>query len=235
MGILKMDEEISIELVNSIASEELSSVVRDMGEVVIDAVLNEGLLRDIPVFNTISALHKVGMEIRQRLFTKKVIIFLRELSNIPIEEREKFVKKIEQNPKQKQEFGETLLMLIDRADSLQKPAILGRLLKHHILGNISYDDATRLSFIVDRVYISDLNFLLKFISGAQTNPDIAASLHSVGLLGFAGVNLPVDLASVFEISLNGGAITKNDARESVIYELNTYGQLLLKYGLSSEE
>lgn len=143
---------------------------------------------------------------------------MRELSDTSFEKRQKFVEGIERNPKQKREFGETLVLLIDRADSLQKPSILGRLLKHHILGNISYEDVTRLSFIVDRVYISDLNYLLMFTSGIQSNPNIAASLQSAGLLSFTGMD-----GGTFDEPFSGG----------VVYELNEYGKMLLQYGLNS--
>lgn len=140
-----LGEETSIELVNSIATDKLDSVVRDLGEVALDTALKEGVFRDIPFFNIIVALYHAGVEIRHQLFIRKVINFLLELSNTPFEKRQKFVEEIEKNPKQKREFGETLILLLDRADSLQKPSILGRLLKHHILGNISYEDVTRLS------------------------------------------------------------------------------------------
>jgi hypothetical protein len=51
-----MNEETSIELVNSIATDKLGSVGRDLSEVALDAALREGVFRDIPVFNTIVAL-----------------------------------------------------------------------------------------------------------------------------------------------------------------------------------
>ncbi|MCU0546196.1 MAG: hypothetical protein MUE44_29195 [Oscillatoriaceae cyanobacterium Prado104] len=213
-----MNEKTSIDLVNSIATDKLSSVARDLSEVALDAALKEGVFRDIPVFNTIVALYQAGVEIRQHLFIKKVINFLQQLSNTPFEKRQKFVEEIEQDPRKKREFGETLVLLIDRADSLQKPSILGRLLKHHILDNISYEDVTRLSFIVDRVYISDLNYLLEFKPGIQNNPNIAASLQSAGLLSFAGM----DGGTLNEL-FSGG----------VVYELNEYGKMLLRYGLDS--
>ncbi len=213
-----MSEETSIELVNSIATNQLGSVARDLGEVALDAALKEGVFRDIPVLNTIVALYQAGVEIRQQIFIKKVLNFLLELSNTPFEKRQKFVEEIEKNPKQKREFGETLILLLDRADSLQKPSILGRLLKHHILGNISYEDVTRLSFIIDRVYITDLNYLLNFMDGIQDNPNIAASLQSVGLLSFTGMD-----GGTFDDPFSGG----------VVYKLNDYGKTLLQYGLDS--
>lgn len=214
----EMDDETSIELFNSIATDKLGSVGRDLGEVALDTVLKEGVLRDIPVFNTIVALYQAGVEIHHHLFVRKIINFLRELSSTPLEKRQKFVEEIEKNPKQKRELGETLLLLIDRADSLQKPSILGKLLSNHILGNISYEDVTRLSYIVDRVYISDLSYLLKFESGVQRNSNIAASLQSVGLLSFSGID--------------GGNFDDEDSG-GVIYVLNEYGKILLEYGLDT--
>jgi hypothetical protein len=214
----EMDDETSIELFNSIATDKLGSVGRDLGEVALDTVLKEGVLRDIPVFNTIVALYQAGVEIHHHLFVRKIINFLRELSSIPLEKRWKFVEETEKNPKKKCELGETLLLLIDRADSLQKPSILGKLLSNHILGNISYEDVTRLSYIVDRVYISDLNYLLKFESGVQRNSNIAASLQSVGLLSFSGID--------------GGNFDNEDSG-GVIYVLNEYGKILLEYGLDT--
>ena len=214
----EMGDETGIELINSIATDKLGSVGRDLGEVALDTVLKEGVLRDIPVFNTIVALYQAGVEIHHHLFVRKIINFLRELSSIPLEKRRKFVEEIEQNPRQKRELGETLLLLIDRADSLQKPSILGELLRNHILGNISYEDVTRLSYIVDRVYISDLSYLLQFEPGVQRNSNIAASLQSVGLLSFSGID--------------GGTFDDEDSG-GVIYALNEYGKILLKYGLDT--
>jgi hypothetical protein len=208
-----------IELVKSIiASEHLSSIVRELTEVGADTMVKEGLLRDIPFVNFLHSSYQVGLALKQQLFTKKIQNFLEELSNVSYEERLKFVEWMDQNPKQEGEYGETLLLLIDRADSLKKPSILGRILKHYILENISYEDAMRLSFIVDRVYMSDLNYLTSFTSGIQSNPNIAASLQSAGLLIFAGM----DSGNLGE-PFSGG----------VFYELNEYGKMLLQYGLDS--
>lgn len=227
-----MDEDIAVDLINSIATDKFGSIGRDLGEVALDSLLKEGVLRDIPVLNTILALYQAGVEIHHQLFVRKIINFLKELSSVSPEKRQKFVKEIEE----KREFGETILLLIQRADSLQKPAILGRLLSHHILGNISRQFVTRLSFMVDRVYISDLNYLLNFKPGVQSDPDIAASLHSVGLLRFAGIDISTDPVAVFEAGLTDEITHSNDepGHESILYELNEYGQVLLKYGFVSQ-
>jgi len=122
------------------------------------------------------------------------------------------------NPKQKAVVGETLLLLIDREDSVEKSLIIARLLEHCSLGNISYENLMRLVFIVKRVYLSDLNYLTSFTWGIQSNPDIAASLQSAGLLNWDGM----DGGNLDEPSSGG-----------LIYKLNDYGDMLLQYGLDS--
>ncbi|MEZ2318157.1 MAG: hypothetical protein ACBR15_04015 [Microcoleus sp.] len=213
-----MNQKISIELVNSIASEHLGSTVRDFAEVGLDTILKEGVFRDVPFFNTVVSLCQASVEIRQQLFIKKILNFWKELPNTSLQERQKFVDWMDENPKQKRIFGETLLLLIDRADSLEKPSILGRLVDRCTLGDISYEDMMRLCFIVDRVYIPDLNYLTSFTFGIQSNPNIAASLERAGLLNLAGM----DGGNLGEPSSGG-----------FIYELNDYGKMLLQYGLDS--
>ena len=214
-----MNQETRIELFNSIGSEKISSLGRDLFEVGLDQIVNEGVLREIPVVNSLYNLGKATVAISQGLFIKKLIKFLGELSNVSYEKRQSFLEVIDKNPQKKRAFEETLLLLIERADSLEKPSILGRLLKHHILGNISYEDAMRLSDIVNRVYMSDLNYLTRFSSDLKSNPDLAASLQSAGLLKLA---LSMDFGYLGQPSPAG-----------IIYELNNYGDMLLKYGLDS--
>jgi len=215
---VKMNEEISVDLVNSIASEKIILAGSGTGELILDSLLENGTLKDIPVINSAFNLYKAGVEIRRNFLIKKIVNFLKELNEAPLDKRQKFIKEMDKKAGGKRLFGETILLLIDRAESLQKPLILGRLTKHLILGNISYEDTTRLSFIVDRAYVSDLNYLLNFEPGSQHNPDIASSLQSAGLLAFSGMS-----AGNFEKTSNGG----------VLYELNEYGKMLLKYGLDA--
>lgn len=214
-----MNKKTSIGLLDSITSEGIISLGSDLFELALDNNLNEGVLREIPVVKNLYNLGRATVAIYQRLLINKMINFLGELSNVSSEKRQSFVEDINKDPQKKRVCEETLLLLIDRADSLEKPSILGRILKHHILDNISYEDAMRLSFIVDRVYMSDLNYLTSFTSGIQSNPDIAASLQSAGLLKLA---LSMDFGYLGESSPAG-----------IIYELNDYGDMLLQYGLDS--
>ena len=76
-----------IELVKSIiASEHLSSIVRDVTEVVVDTtIVKEGVLRDIQGVNTFYNLCKIPGAIKQRQITNKIKEFLEDLSNLSYE------------------------------------------------------------------------------------------------------------------------------------------------------
>ena len=207
-----------MEIVNFMHSEHLGSTVRDFAEMVLDTLVKEGVLRDIPFFNTFYNLGKTRGTIKQQQFIKTIKKLLEELSNPSYEERRKVVEFMNQNPQHKAVFGETLLLLIDREDGVKKISIIVRLLEHCSLGNISYENLRRLVFIVKRVYMSDLNYLTSFTSGIQSNPDIAASLQSAGLLNWDGM----DGGNLDEPSSGG-----------LMYKLNDYGDMLLQYGLDS--
>jgi len=68
-------------------SEHLGSTLRDFAEMVLDPLVNEGVLRDLPFFNTFYNFHKTYGTIKQQQFTNTIKNFLKELSNLSYEER----------------------------------------------------------------------------------------------------------------------------------------------------
>lgn len=61
-----------MEIVNLLDSEHLGSILRDFAEVVLDSLVKEGLLRDIPGVNTLDNLRKTHGAITQQLITNKI-------------------------------------------------------------------------------------------------------------------------------------------------------------------
>ncbi len=214
-----MKESIDDKFLDSFRLENLSQIAEDLSEVALDSILEEGPLREIPIINSINAIWRTGYEIRHQMYIKKIVKFFEGLATTPLKDRVRFLEIINKNPNKKHEFSETILLLIERADHFEKPLIIGRIMKNHILGKISYEEAIRLAFIVDKVYLTDLSYLIRFQPGVQKEPDIAASLQSVGLLRFDG--------------LDGGNVSEDSG--GVIYGQSKYGQMLIKFGLETME
>ncbi len=106
---------------------------------------------------------------------------------------------------------------LDRIDDATKPIIVGHLMAAHVEGNLTYDEAIRLAAMVNRCYAPDLDYLINFKSGTQREMQaIADALFSTGLLRNCGLD-----GGTIDDALSGGTI----------YEINRYGELLIKYGL----
>ncbi len=201
------------ESIKSDASTDLVVAAIDSG---LDAAISSGALDGVPIFGTATGLWRAGKEIQQELFIRKIVRFLSQASTTNSVERAKFVDGLKQRGKA-EEFGETILLILDRLDDTVKPGLVGRVMAAHMRGEIEYNIALRLASIIARCYATDLNFLKTFRQGTQReNTPIAESLFAAGVLSHGGI----DGGRVGD-PLSGG----------VFFELNEYGELLLKHAL----
>ncbi|MDY0044650.1 MAG: hypothetical protein RBS82_08290 [Syntrophales bacterium] len=152
---------------------------------------------------------------------KKIAIFLSKISDASAEERKKFAARFE-NDEDCRRFGEAVLLLLERAEDMEKPRIIGRIMRVAVEGHIDLARAMRLSAIVDRCYLQDLDHLPKFEEGPKVaeRKTVVEALQSVGLLSTAG--------------FDGGDFSQKPLKSGTIYVMNEYGEMLLKYGLSDD-
>ncbi|MCX9546737.1 hypothetical protein, partial [Vibrio cholerae] len=107
---------LSKSLEDSLKKDDLSNLAIDLGEVGIDAILEGGLLRDIPILSTIvSSINVIG-SVRDALFTKKLISFLSELSDVSVEQRRSMIESIDNSNDYKIKVGEKLIYIIEKAE-----------------------------------------------------------------------------------------------------------------------
>ena len=58
--------------------EDSVSCISDLAEVGLDAIFEDGMLKDIPILSTAVSLYKIGSSIKERHNLKKLILFLSE-------------------------------------------------------------------------------------------------------------------------------------------------------------
>ena len=109
------------------------SVLEDLGEVAIDAVMDEGILRDVPILSTVVGVGKCIRNVSDVLFTKKLIAFLYGLKDVDAQQREKAIAQWESDSKYRIRIGETLLNMINRCDDTQKAKWLSQLFYEMVL------------------------------------------------------------------------------------------------------
>lgn len=138
-------------------AKEIEKLIVPCGEMIIDASLDEGLARDIPILRTIIALARVSSNIKDVLFLNKIADFLNEVDSTSQEDRDKFAEKV---TKKDERFQEAVLLILEQSDRVEKSPLIGKIFKTCILGFIPLHEAFCLSHMVNRAFWYDLDLLL---------------------------------------------------------------------------
>lgn len=164
------NNELGPSFFSTLNASGISDVAQDAIELALDSALADGLAKNIPVINTIVRLGKTAFAIRDYFLIKKVLVFLAELKDVSPQERAAFIRKIETDKDYQRRVGETIILLIDRYDHLDKPRLMAKLFSAYIKDEMDYETFLRLSTAIDKAFIDDLNKLLEYFSG-RTGPN----------------------------------------------------------------
>ncbi|CAG9000171.1 MAG: hypothetical protein CENE_02161 [Candidatus Celerinatantimonas neptuna] len=105
----------------------------NLGEVGIDALLSNSVLKDIPILSTIvGSIHAIG-SVRDALFAKKLVSFLSELSDISARERRRMIESIDNSDDYKIKVGEKLIYIIERVEDYYSSKIIAIFLLSDLL------------------------------------------------------------------------------------------------------
>lgn len=168
--------------------------IGNLGEIAIDAVLDEGLLKDVPVIGSLVGLSKTIRNVYDYMFAKKLIAFLFRVKECDRKERAKAIQKWSKDSKYRIHVGETLIGMIQRCDDTIKAKWLSMLFYEMVLKR----DESRLFMRAEKI-ISSLSVMdvQEFI---DMHPEKAFSLRESdcepyvgsGLYKNAEVDTPVD-------------------------------------------
>ena len=176
-------------LIKTISNSDLTALSGELGEVIIDSTLEDGVLKDIPIVGSMVGLFKTGVTIKDALFTKKLIVFLQGLSDIPIEKRNAMIESLD-DPKTNEKAGEKLLIIIERLDSSEKAKILAKAFRVYIEKSIDRDEFWRVTFIINNLPLSDIVGLKEWKSIELNNVEhIRKHLYMTVGLGWFVINM----------------------------------------------
>ena len=183
-------DQISSSLYETIISYELKDLSVDIAEVFTDEFLEEGIIKELPIIKTIHSIYKTGISIKDKLFIKKLLYFLKEFKNVDLKKRTELINKIDHSETYKTKVGEKLLLIIDRVDEYEKAEIIGKLFKAFLNEILDYDLFIRCSKIVENVVPDDLKSFIKVDVEKYELVDISDYI-SWGVLEFKPFNLEI--------------------------------------------
>ena len=148
-----MKEQIS----EIVQSKDLREITLDLVEKVLDSQITDDLLREVPIVKSIVAVKNIYTSYSDRIFIKKAMAVLLELSEVTASDRQKLVEELSDED---QNGTEKILMAIDKLDSIRKCKVYGRLCKLRALGKISINGFLRLSKVIHDAYLDDLHQII---------------------------------------------------------------------------
>lgn len=188
-------------------NEDTIACISDLTEVGLDAIMNEGVLRDIPILSTAVALYNIGSSIKERHNFKKLITFLNELNNGIANEQKRveYQQKFKNNEKFRNQEIEYLFVLIDRYINCDKAQLLAKLYLAYLDGVIIWEELTMYAEVVDRFLLLDCRTLISADGRVTVHRNIGGEavlrLEALGLMAETNEN------SIFEQTSGGFGIT----------------------------
>ena len=200
------EKSLSISFADSLTDNAISCI-SNYAEIGLDAVMEDGILKDIPIVSTAIAIYKIGSSIKERHNLKKLLVFLNELNNGILDEqkRKEYQQKFQDNEKFRNQEIEYLLVLIDRYISYDKPQMLAKLYLAYLDGVIIWEELTMYAEVVDRFLLLDCSTLISGEGKTTVHRNIGG--ESVLRLVALGLMTETNENSIFEQTSGGFGIS----------------------------
>lgn len=160
---------ITDEFLNTMIKSDSKQLALEIGEFTIDQLLDESLLKDIPIVGWVFKAKQVYSSISDKIFLAKLSRFLLNLSDITPEEKEK-LKKIFEDKNQRAKIGTNLLLLLDKISNLEKLEIMAKIFIAYVANKITFEEFLSLGNAVEIAFIEDLKFLKEDTTSYFSSP-----------------------------------------------------------------
>ena len=165
--------------------------IKNCMELGIDHFIEDGVLKDFPIVNTIVSGLKVSKNIYDRNLLRQTLTFINEFNNETLIKDALIAHQstILNNPKKcEKELGIVMIYLNSFIDK-EKSIMLAKLYKSYIKQEINWNDFCEFSEIINRLFIQDLHILKKIkdkdidLMFSQEDEFRIERLYSIGLIG----------------------------------------------------
>lgn len=169
MNTVNQDHATGIEesLLQTLERTPLKSTAFQLLEVGLDAVLAEGVARDIPVIGCMVSAVSTAVALRDRLFVHKLLRFLTALDEVPEADRKRQIDRLASSGRERQRLGAHLLLLIDRLNDLDKPELLARAFQALLENRITRVQFQGLACAIEGILPDHVRWFQGYMEGAS--------------------------------------------------------------------
>jgi hypothetical protein len=206
-------KDLAPSLIESFTEFDPAQITPDLLEIALDQVLDNDIIKDIPIVRTIAGIYKATVSIRDRGLVKKLVKFLFSLNSVSTEVRLQFKAKMGVDEKHRINVGEKLLLILERLDDMNKPNLIAHAFQAYMEEQIDFNMFQRLACAIDRSFYPDLMSLKLNHAPNRLRPQAKLELSNSGI---------IELLSTPSINLS----SKNNK-----YQITDTGKAMLKFVL----
>ena len=216
--VIPMENDLSLALSNSI-SEEVGTIATDILEIGLDSIMDDGLLKEVPILSTAVSAFKIGKSVIERHYVQKLAAFISQMNKGIVDEKQRdyYKSTVKDNPKKRDKELEYILIIIDRYIHADKAKKLAKLYLSYLNNEIDWETFTKSSEILDRLLPGDYQELSLGFWPNLSDSEVSDSLLRLVSLGLV-------------ISHNKGAEVDNTVGKLIVpdstvndYELTRFG------------
>ena len=155
-------DNLESKLLQAIADPSIE-ILSNAGELVLDSLLTNELLKKIPGISLALDISKAGIAINDYLFTKKLLRFLQAMvAHSDDEFQEKYKLKVLADQSQHRRVAEHLIEIINRIAHLEQVEIIANLFDAFVIDKLTWDEFQTLSFMLSQTPLITIGCLDEF-------------------------------------------------------------------------
>lgn len=194
-------------LFDLIPSSEISGLTRDISEVVLDSFIEEGIFKDIPFFGIIQTFYRTGRTVKEELFIRRLLEFIKKTGEIDLKSRQEFWEETDKDKSKKDLIGNKLLQIIDRVDEHKKAVWLSIALRMRIHNQITEIEFFDLIHAIDRFKFHLRHLFFEYNNGFfQQKEEYLNHFVQLGLLNNSALNISDIMIKGIKIELEKPSI-----------------------------
>jgi hypothetical protein len=168
------------DLLQLVENKEAMDGFCNLAELPLDALMEPGLMKDLPFLGTLCKLYGTVLSIRDRWFLQKIARFLRHTRQLTEHEKQEFFQSLDEKG-MRQKVGEKLVILLERQDDIEKAEILAIVFESYVKRRIGSADFERLAHAITITHLPDLGCFAKRQISPLLSPQTGAALLASGL------------------------------------------------------
>jgi len=168
-------------------SKEITHTTLDMAidysKMGFDEIINNDILKEIPIIKTIASITRISINIREIFFVKKLLTFLKEFHSQEIDEDKlhKFKIQFDTDEKYRIKVTEQIMIYNDAFLIVEKSKILAKLFRAHIEGTFDWDYFNYLSICLSNAHPKAFVYLNKLSKNEFVLPEAPDKREELGL------------------------------------------------------